>query len=424
MRAKASRHRQAGADQGLGVGDGGGGGEGQLQRPRRRRPRGPRGRRPGRAGLRIGLGQARADGGGGDQVASIGPGLAPASAKALSGSRWKASRAPGEALATAPSQSAAWGPRKPASRPTGASSRITPSSTRARSAGRADRDAGLAGRVDAHDGRGRAALQVGQDLGVGAGRIGMGGEGARRPRAGRRRTARARSGGRGGRRIERRDRQAFDGGLLQALEGRFAQGLVDQGAPVGLGGGRESRRRERAGRRPWREMPSRTCHGVKFTRGQGGGLHARAALCIHRKCTVDSLRGTPMALPPVLRDRLRLPVIGSPLFIISDPDLVIAQCKAGIVGSFPALNARPVSHAGRVAAPDHRGTGRLGPRPSGGAVGAVRGQPDRPQDQRPAGAGRRAIHQVEGADRHHLAGRARGRERRGPLLWRRSCCTT
>ena len=42
-------------------------------------------------------------------------------------------------------------------------------------------------------------------------------------------------------------------------------------------------------------------------------------------------------------DRLRLPVIGSPLFIISNPDLVIAQCKAGIVGSFPALNARPQS---------------------------------------------------------------------------------
>lgn len=50
-----------------------------------------------------------------------------------------------------------------------------------------------------------------------------------------------------------------------------------------------------------------------------------------------------MALPPVLRDRLRLPVIGSPLFIISCPDLVIAQCKAGIVGAFPALNARPAS---------------------------------------------------------------------------------
>jgi nitronate monooxygenase len=51
---------------------------------------------------------------------------------------------------------------------------------------------------------------------------------------------------------------------------------------------------------------------------------------------------TGMALPPLF-DRLRLPIIGSPLFIISGPDLVIAQCKAGIVGSFPALNARPQS---------------------------------------------------------------------------------
>src|SRR6185295_334733 len=50
-----------------------------------------------------------------------------------------------------------------------------------------------------------------------------------------------------------------------------------------------------------------------------------------------------MALPPVLRDRLRIPVIASPLFIISVPALVIAQCKAGVVGSFPALNARPAS---------------------------------------------------------------------------------
>jgi len=49
-----------------------------------------------------------------------------------------------------------------------------------------------------------------------------------------------------------------------------------------------------------------------------------------------------MSLPPLF-DRLRLPVIGSPLFIISGPELVIAQCKAGIVGSFPALNARPAA---------------------------------------------------------------------------------
>jgi nitronate monooxygenase len=47
-----------------------------------------------------------------------------------------------------------------------------------------------------------------------------------------------------------------------------------------------------------------------------------------------------MALPPIF-DKLRIPVIGSPLFIVSGPELVIAQCKAGVVGSFPALNARP-----------------------------------------------------------------------------------
>ncbi|SER90629.1 nitronate monooxygenase family protein [Rhizobium sp. NFR03] len=47
-----------------------------------------------------------------------------------------------------------------------------------------------------------------------------------------------------------------------------------------------------------------------------------------------------MALPPIL-SRLRIPVVSAPLFIISHPALTIAQCKAGVVGSFPALNARP-----------------------------------------------------------------------------------
>lgn len=48
-----------------------------------------------------------------------------------------------------------------------------------------------------------------------------------------------------------------------------------------------------------------------------------------------------LALPPQLAERLSLPVIGSPMFIISQPDLVLAQCRAGVVGSFPSLNARP-----------------------------------------------------------------------------------
>jgi nitronate monooxygenase len=48
-----------------------------------------------------------------------------------------------------------------------------------------------------------------------------------------------------------------------------------------------------------------------------------------------------MSLPAILQGRLSVPVIASPLFIISNPDLVIAQCTSGVVGSFPSLNARP-----------------------------------------------------------------------------------
>jgi nitronate monooxygenase len=50
-----------------------------------------------------------------------------------------------------------------------------------------------------------------------------------------------------------------------------------------------------------------------------------------------------MSLPTLLEGKLRIPVIGAPMFIVSGPKLVIAQCKAGIVGGFPALNARPQS---------------------------------------------------------------------------------
>jgi len=50
-----------------------------------------------------------------------------------------------------------------------------------------------------------------------------------------------------------------------------------------------------------------------------------------------------MPIPALFRDRLSLPVIGSPMFIASTPELVVAQCKAGVIGSFPALNARPAS---------------------------------------------------------------------------------
>jgi nitronate monooxygenase len=54
-----------------------------------------------------------------------------------------------------------------------------------------------------------------------------------------------------------------------------------------------------------------------------------------------------MALPEFLSSRLRLPAVAAPLFIISNPDLVIEQCKAGVVGSFPSLNARPIEELER-----------------------------------------------------------------------------
>src|SRR5437868_2429868 len=53
-----------------------------------------------------------------------------------------------------------------------------------------------------------------------------------------------------------------------------------------------------------------------------------------------------MPIPAFIQNRLSIPVVGAPLFIASGPELVIAQCKAGIIGSFPALNARPAPALG------------------------------------------------------------------------------
>ena len=55
-----------------------------------------------------------------------------------------------------------------------------------------------------------------------------------------------------------------------------------------------------------------------------------------------------MSMPLAFQNRLSIPVIGSPLFIISGPELVMAQCRAGIIGSFPSLNARPLGGCERV----------------------------------------------------------------------------
>ena len=126
-----------------------------------------------------------------------------------------------------------------------------------------------------------------------------------------------------------------------------------------------------------------------------------------------------MALPKSLQGKLRLPVIGSPLFIVSGPALVIAQCKAGIIGAFPALNARPASLLDEWL---HEITETLAAH-------------DRAHPEAPAApfAVNQIVHksnnrleedlatdgEVEGSRRHHLARRARGRQRGRPWLWRR-----
>jgi nitronate monooxygenase len=89
-------------------------------------------------------------------------------------------------------------------------------------------------------------------------------------------------------------------------------------------------------------------------------------------------------LPPVL-SHLPLPIIGSPLFIISHPKLVIEQCKAGVVGSMPALNARPASQLDEWLAEI---TETL--------AAWTRDHPEQPA----------APFAIQGADRHQLARRA------------------
>ena len=78
-----------------------------------------------------------------------------------------------------------------------------------------------------------------------------------------------------------------------------------------------------------------------------------------------------------LKARVRLPVIASPMFIVSYPELVIAQCKAGIIGSFPALNARP-AHMLEEWLERITRTRPAAPR---SALGTLCRQPDRAQDQ-------------------------------------------
>ena len=121
---------------------------------------------------------------------------------------------------------------------------------------------------------------------------------------------------------------------------------------------------------------------------------------------------------------LPLPIIGAPLFIISNPKLVIEQCKAGVVGSMPALNARPASQLDEWLAEI---TETL--------AAYDRAHPDKPAapfaiNQIVHKSNDRLEHdmadvrQVQGADHHHLAGRAAPTSTRRCTPGAAWCCTT
>ena len=129
--------------------------------------------------------------------------------------------------------------------------------------------------------------------------------------------------------------------------------------------------------------------------------------------------GLLMALPAALKSACRCRSSARRCSSSATRKLVIAQCKAGVVGSMPALNARPASQLDEwlaeitetLAAWDRDHPGQPG--------GALCHQPDRAQEQRPARARHGGVRQVQGADRHHLAGRAHRRQRGRARLGRR-----
>lgn len=90
-----------------------------------------------------------------------------------------------------------------------------------------------------------------------------------------------------------------------------------------------------------------------------------------------------MSMPSVLEGKLSLPVIASPLFIVSGPELVIAQCKAGVVGSFPSLNARPLAQLDDWLTRIKSELTDYAAKKSRKEGGAVRSQPNRPSFQQP-----------------------------------------
>ncbi len=154
-------------------------------------------------------------------------------------------------------------------------------------------------------------------------------------------------------------------------------------------------------------------------------VRAREHDCI----ALDALivRRSLMALPPILQN-LRIPAFGAPLFIVQNPDLVIAQCKAGIPGCFPALNAReepgepPLLDAWLTRIREELDAWQPGaPGPPGRALWR---QPDRPPLERQARARHGDHGAPPGADLRQLARRPDRGLRGGAAAMAASRCTT
>src|SRR6476659_6049326 len=93
----------------------------------------------------------------------------------------------------------------------------------------------------------------------------------------------------------------------------------------------------------WRYFTQR-CPQMRMPSVQHGhSLWGRAVIPFSHPAGGRTTRGrkSVVSLAQKLRSQMALPVIGAPMFIVSNPDLVIAQCQSGVIGSFPALNARP-----------------------------------------------------------------------------------
>ena len=105
------------------------------------------------------------------------------------------------------------------------------------------------------------------------------------------------------------------------------------------------------------------------------------------------------------RDRLSLPLIAAPMFLVSGVELVVAACRNGVIGSFPTVNCRSTEQLDGWLTEIERGCAGMPIKPA--SRRAALSEPDRASLQRAAGAGSRGAAAAQAGDRHHLGRIAR-----------------